>query len=198
MAWTKGAVGNFPDNLKVQGDMTAYVEMIGEPEIWEKAEDDKRPHIKVEYLGGDAIADAKEIDPYPAEKGEIYTLWMGKTLIGSILSAIGWVEGKPTPSIDGLRFKIWRTQEKVGGNRLYGASLMEGEDIESDEMANLVKKLESGTIITTLKTLKKLDHETWKTLLANETTADADTVTEMMVEKGYITTDDEFVYPAED
>jgi hypothetical protein len=198
MAWTTGATGAFPENLKIQGDMVAYVKMVAEPEVWEKDEDDKRPHIKCEYLGGDAVAAAKEIEAHPAEVGEIYTLWMGKTLSGAILQALGWREGRAAPSIEGTAWKIWRTTEMVGGNRLYAASKMEGEDIQSDAAANLAKKLEAGSLMKTLRTLTKLDHETWKTFLAGEGVVDPDAATAQMVELGYITTDDKNVYPAAD
>jgi len=197
MSWIKGAKTDFPESLKIQDDMVAYLKFVGEPESWEKAEDDIRYHAKVEYLGGSAVAFSKDKDPHAAEKNEIYTLWLPKTLLGAILNEFGWREGKPAPSLDGSRWKVWRTEEKRGSNRLYGASKMEGEDIANDEILTTVQRLKNGDILQTLKALSKLDHETWKTFLEGKDVPNPEEVTEKMLELGYIRKDEKNIYPVE-
>jgi len=198
MSWTDGIKRNYTPPLRVQGDEVAYVEFLEEPKVYQKDDGDAVPYAQVKYLGGTAKMAIKGSDPEPATKGQNYTLWLTKTLRYSILDQFGWVEGMAPPKLTGKRFKIYRGDKKIFGNRVYVAELFEGEPVDVDEGAIQAENFKNSTLLKSLKSLGKLDHQTWYTFLRGEGVEDPEKLTDKMVELGYIRKDEKNVYPAEE
>lgn len=121
-AWSGKA--RAPD-LKIQYPTnTADVVMLSEPEMRNfgtrpDGSPDDRYYIKIGYLGGNALAgmynkEEKKKYEVPAEIGDIYTLWMGKSLIQAIVNI--WPD-EDEPMV-GKVIKVGRV--KVTGGRFGG------------------------------------------------------------------------------
>jgi len=208
MSWTKGARRDYPPNLKITDDNHAIVVFLSEPKTRSFGKkktrrgeevDDIRTFAQVRYLEGTARAKVGSEDSYPAVAGEEYTLWMSTTLTGKILEVLNWQEGQPDPLLSGSKWKIWRSQERRGGNRIYDAELLAGtKAIETSQTTvtppspkpDKAEDLDGIALqlAGSLKNIKKVDLATWKNY-CNTRGVDADKITKRMVELQLVTVD---------
>ena len=133
MSWVKGARTEFLPDLKITDDTVVWIEFVTEPEErnfgkkkTQKGEeiDDLRYHANIKYLQGNGRVKRKNEDSFPAKAGDPYTLWLPKSLIGKILELTKYSGTGDAPKLAGTKWKVWRSLEKQGGNRLYDAELV--------------------------------------------------------------------------
>ena len=138
MSWTKGARIEYPPNLRIQEDSRAVVEFSTEPRNRNfgkktlrdgREVDDIRYFARVKYIEGTARSKKGDGDSIAAVSGEEYTLWLSTTLSTAIAKAAGWKEGDSTPALTGTKWEIWRSNERIGGNRIYAARHVSGDII---------------------------------------------------------------------
>ena len=214
MSWIKQARRDYLASIIIKDETIAYIEFVGEPQTRTHGKkqlrsgeevDDIRVFAKVKYLGGTARAKSGKEDSYPAVAGDEYTLWMSSTLNGKILDVLGWESGDPPPLM-GKKFKIWRSEERRGGNRIYDCELLSSDfvynaktksstpTISKEEPKKVSKPSVGddaliGTLTEKLKTIGELDKDTWYVFVINKGAkdqSDAERITNLMSEKGLI------------
>lgn len=216
MSWIKQARRDYLASLIIKDDMIAYVEFSGEPQTRTQGKkqlrsgeevDDVRVFAKIKYIGGSARAKQGKEDSYPAVQGDEYTLWMSSTLNGRILDVLGYESGDPPPLM-GKKFKIWRSEERRGGNRIYECELLSNDFTfdKSSSSSNILKetkKVEAkkatkpsvgddsliNTLTEKIKLLDEIDKDTWYVFVINKGAkdqTDAERITNIMKEKGLI------------
>ena len=179
----------------IQDDATAYVDFIAEPvpqtfgkkKLRDGSEvDDIRVRARVTYLGGSARSKKKGEDSLPARAGDEYTLWISSTLKGRILDEMGYNDGPP-PDMLGVKFKIWRSQERQGGNRIYDCERL--ADDFSFSPTELKVAAEEGLMVTlrdAINQLESFELEGWYTYCEQKGAADGKAITKKMADAGML------------
>ena len=213
MSWVDGARTEYPANLKITGDLWGKVKILAEPQSRSfgkkknrKGEeiDDIRYFTQVEYLDGNARGKEGSEDSFPAAPGETYTLWISATLSGAMLEALDWNRGDPAPIMTDTRWKVYRSEETRGGNRLYSAELLSTppqtstskkipeetpkEPTPSETPVKDIDDAEITALANSLKIIKELDLTTWEQYCQNAN-IDMEAATKRMVELGLVETD---------
>lgn len=196
MSWVTGARRDYPANLSIVDDAIAYVEFLSEPasqtfgkkKLKDGTEaDDVRVRARVTYLGGSARSKKKGEDSLPAKMGEEYTLWIGTTLKGKILDCMAYEDGPP-PTMVGTKFKVWRSQERHGGHRLYDAELLSSDF--SFDPTEVKAMAEDGLMVTLKESIDKLESlelNAWHTYCEQKGAANGEAITKKMAEQGMLT-----------
>ena len=206
--WVNHRTRNYLPSLKIQGDMTAIIEFLSEPQTQNFGKktnrkgdevDDVRVRAKVKYIGGSAAYIEEKIQ-YSAKIGEEYTLWISNTLSSAFLGALGWEENDPVPLMEGSRWKIWRGEFGRGGHRVYEAELISGEfkPAPTPEPSKPEPKPEPEEFKATDELYKELadaiaklveiDVDTWSVFLQSKgvPVEQVETITAQMIEKGLL------------
>ena len=195
MSWVKGARTEFLPNLKIADDTVVWIEFLTEPEeinfgkkktLKGNEIDDVRYHANVKYLQGNGRGKVKNEDSFPAKIGELYTLWLPTSLIGKILGITKYSGTGDAPKLAGTKWKIWRSLEKRGGNRLYDAALVTEVPSTAPSITEATPPavdLDSLALQLAgfLKPLGELDTGTWKQYCTARK-VDCDAITKKMQE----------------
>lgn len=196
-SWVTGAKrDDFPASLKIQGDMTARVEIIEEPatqsfgkKTTKKGEeiDDVRARVKVIYLGGSARSKRSDEPELPARIGDEYTLWLGATLKRAILDGLKYEDG-PAPSLVKTKWNIRRGEPGYGGQKVYEAELLEGDYVPPSpgEAAKVDKEELQMQLKDVIDKLGSIDKPTWYSFCKDRGAEDPEALTEAMAEVGYL------------
>lgn len=206
MSWVTNARREFLPDLQVQDNNVAYVKFLGEPVIYDTKKTKKtqkgneipdiRVHADVEYLGGSSTMAKRNADKtksiLSAKAGEKVNLWIGNTLAGKLAEKMGYTGSGDAPKLVGTMWKIWRSNERQGGNRLYDAELLKEVPKDMSATTPVDDELVLAVATDAIKKLGTVEVATFYKYLAEKTGGSeekAKVLVEKLVAKGVVTVD---------